>query len=267
MLNQSAPDFLIRGGLMGVKRYELNDAQWERIASLLPGKAGDPGRTAGDDRLFVNGVLWVLRSGAHWQDLPERCGKWKSLHKRFTRWAKAGVWEKVFAQLIKDRDNTYLMLDTTLVRVHQQAAAGKGGPGSGSGPFPRRTDDQDGLRRSLRILLTPGHRHDNLTAKTLLEGFKAEAVIADRAYDNNDLRAFVADGGARTVIASTRSRKAPIPYEKTVYRERNRIERCFNPPQPFPPLRDPLRPKAYLLSRFHPSRRNHPMDAMNVDSS
>ena len=113
---------------MASKRYELNETQWMRIAPLLPGKAGDPGRTAGDNRLFVNGVLWVLRSGAHWQDLPERYGKWKSLHKRFTRWAKRGVWERVFESLIKDRDNQYLMLDTTLVRVHQQAASGKGGP-------------------------------------------------------------------------------------------------------------------------------------------
>jgi transposase len=61
-----------------VKRYELTDAQWQRIEALLPGKAGDPGRTGRDNRLFVNGVLWVLRSGAHWHDLPERYGKWKS---------------------------------------------------------------------------------------------------------------------------------------------------------------------------------------------
>jgi putative transposase len=113
---------------MGISRYELSDAQWERIAPLLPGKATDPGRTGADNRLFLNGVLWVLRSGAHWRDLPERYGKWKSLHKRFTRWAKAGVWERVFASLIKDRDNQYLMLDSTLVRAHQQAATGKGGP-------------------------------------------------------------------------------------------------------------------------------------------
>ena len=113
---------------MGISRYELSDAQWERIAPLLPGKASDPGRTGADNRLFLNGVLWVLRSGAHWRDLPERYGKWKSLHKRFTRWAKAGVWERVFASLIKDRDNRYLMLDSTLVRAHQQAATGKGGP-------------------------------------------------------------------------------------------------------------------------------------------
>jgi putative transposase len=113
---------------MGVKRYELSEAQWVRIAPMLPGKVTDPGRTATDNRLFVNGVLWVLRSGAHWQHLPERYGKWKSVHARFTRWARKSVWEQVFAALIKDRDNKYLMLDSTLVRVHQQAAAGKGGP-------------------------------------------------------------------------------------------------------------------------------------------
>jgi transposase len=113
---------------MAAKRYELTEAQWSRIFALLPGKASDPGRSGRDNRLFVNGCLWVLRSGAHWCDLPERYGKWKTLHKRFTRWAKAGVWDAVFATLINDRDNQYLMLDSTIVRAHQQAATGKGGP-------------------------------------------------------------------------------------------------------------------------------------------
>jgi transposase len=111
-----------------VKRYELSDSQWERVKNLLPGKVGDPERSGRDNRQFVNGVLWVLRSGAHWHDLPERYGKWKTVHTRFSRWAKAGVWERVFEALVRDRDNRYLMLDTTLVRAHQQAATGKGGP-------------------------------------------------------------------------------------------------------------------------------------------
>ena len=110
-----------------VKRYDLSNEQWRRIEGFLPGKKGDPGRTGDDNRLFVNAVLWVLRSGARWSDLPERYGKWKTVHKRFTRWAKAGVWERVFKSLTGDPDNQYLMLDTTLVRAHQQAATGKGG--------------------------------------------------------------------------------------------------------------------------------------------
>ncbi len=99
-----------------------------RIASLLPGKAGDPGRTGSDNRLFINGCLWVLRSGAHWRDLPERYGKWKTVHRRFSRWCHAGIWERVFEALTADRDNQYLMIDSTIVRAHQQAACGKGGP-------------------------------------------------------------------------------------------------------------------------------------------
>ena len=86
----------------------------------------------------------------------------------------------------------------------------------------------DGLGRPLRFRLTAGQRHDNLTAKALLEGFKAEAVLADRAYDNNDMRKTIADMDADAVIPSTRSRKVPIPHDQATYKLRNRIERCFN---------------------------------------
>ena len=107
----------------GIARYELSTEQWEKIKDILPGKKSDPGRTAVDNRNFVNAVLWILRSGARWSDMPEeRYGKYKSIHKRFTRWAKKGMWEKIFKSLIKDRDNEYLMIDSTLVKAHQQSA-------------------------------------------------------------------------------------------------------------------------------------------------
>jgi len=111
------------------KRYELSDAQWQRIEHLLPGKVGDPGRRGEDNRLFVNAVLWVLRSGARWEDLPERYGKYKSVHKRFTRWAKAGVWERVFDSLTADPDNQYLYwleLNLTDVVGFRSGAGGRG---------------------------------------------------------------------------------------------------------------------------------------------
>ena len=127
------------------KRYELSANQWRRIADLLPGKVGDPGRSGDDNRRFVSGVLWVRRSGVRWHDLLPRYGKCKSVHKRFTLWAKAGVWERVFESLTADPDNDYLMLDSSLVRAHQQAATGEGGPEPGSGALPRRTDHQDPL--------------------------------------------------------------------------------------------------------------------------
>lgn len=125
------------------RRYEQTDLQWSRLKSLLPGKPSDPGRSGLDNRAFVNGVLWVLRSGARWSDLPERYGKYKTVHKRFTGWAAAGVWEQVFAVLVKDRGNQYLLIDSTIVRAHQHAATGKGGPKRISGAFPRWTEHED----------------------------------------------------------------------------------------------------------------------------
>ena len=100
-----------------MRRYALRDDQWDRIKDFLPGREGLVGVTAKDNRLFVNGVLWVLRSGAHWHDLPERYGKWKSVHTRFARWAKSGVFERVFRLLASEHDNEYMMIDATIVLV------------------------------------------------------------------------------------------------------------------------------------------------------
>jgi transposase len=113
---------------------------------MLPGKKSDPVRTAKDNRLFVNGVLWVLRSEAQWDE--PRYGRYKSVHERLTRWAKKGVWERIFAELTSDRRNADLMLDATHGGAHQQAATGKGGAKRGRvrtrlWAFPRWTDDQD----------------------------------------------------------------------------------------------------------------------------
>lgn len=110
-----------------MNRYELSAPQWRKIEGFLPGRQGTVGVTARDNRTFVNSVLWVLRSGAHWKHLPVEYGNWKSAHKRFTRWARAGIWERIFRSLLADPDNTCVMIDSTIVRTHQQAVCGKGG--------------------------------------------------------------------------------------------------------------------------------------------
>lgn len=105
-------------------RHEITDEQFARIEHLLPGKPTDRGVTAGDNRRFINAVLWIDRAGAPWRDLPEAYGKWNSVFRRFRRWAQKGVWERIFEEL-QDTDFEWVMLDSTSVRAHQHAAGQK----------------------------------------------------------------------------------------------------------------------------------------------
>ena len=103
-------------------RTILRDDQWERIAPLLQGKPGDAGRRGADNRLFVEAVLWVARTGCPWRDLPVEFGAWNSIYVRFARWSDKQVWQKVFSVLREDADFEEVFLDSTIVRAHQHAA-------------------------------------------------------------------------------------------------------------------------------------------------
>lgn len=106
------------------RRHELSDTQWEQIQDLLPGKVGDPGRTAVDNRLFVDAVLYVLKTGIPWEDLPARFGRPNTVWKRFDRWSAAGVWERI-ASAVGDADLEEVQLDSTTVKAHPVASTGR----------------------------------------------------------------------------------------------------------------------------------------------
>ena len=105
-----------------MRRYALRDDQWERIKDFLPGRVGHVGGTAADNRRFVEAVLYRYRAGVPWRDLPERFGDWKNVHRRWSRWAESGVWNKVFQPLAGEADSEYAMIDSTIVRAHQHSA-------------------------------------------------------------------------------------------------------------------------------------------------
>ncbi len=105
-----------------MRRYALRDDQWDRIKDHLPGRPGTVGATATDNRLFVEAVLYRYRAGIPWRDLPERFGDPINVHRRFSRWAVSGVWERIFHLLAEDADNEYAMIDSTIVRAHQHSA-------------------------------------------------------------------------------------------------------------------------------------------------
>ena len=107
-----------------MRRFELSDEQWERVEGLLPGRPESPGRSGDDNRLFLEAVLWIARTGAPWRDLPERFGESNSVFQRFNRWAKKRVWQRVFDTL-QEPDLEWVMLDATIIRAHVYVAGAR----------------------------------------------------------------------------------------------------------------------------------------------
>lgn len=107
------------------RRHELTDEQFDKIKDFLPGRDESVGVTAQDNRLFINAVIWIFKTGAPWRDLPERFGNWSSIHRRFSRWSATGIFDKIFRILSADADMEFLLMDGTIVKAHQHAAGAK----------------------------------------------------------------------------------------------------------------------------------------------
>ncbi len=108
-------------------RHDISDDVWIILKPNLPGNKGAVGRPANNNRLFINAVLWILRTGAPWRDLPPDYGDWKNTHRRFTRWRDKGVWENLLSIVIDEPDFEWLMIDASHVKVHPHTAGAKGG--------------------------------------------------------------------------------------------------------------------------------------------
>ena len=113
---------------MNEERFVVSDMLWRRLEPRLSGKISDAGATAKDNRLFLEAVLWRMRTGSPWRDLPPAFGRWNSQFRRFRRWAKAGIFESHFKNRSNDPDLEYALIDGTIVQVHQKATGAKGGP-------------------------------------------------------------------------------------------------------------------------------------------
>ena len=119
--------FFLEAALGVMDRLVLSDAAWERMAPLIIGRPDQKGSTGRNNRMFVEGVLWIVRTGSPWRDLPEAFGDWNSAFRRFSRWSTRGVWWRIFEAMSDDPDFEYLIVDSTIVRAHQHAAGAKKG--------------------------------------------------------------------------------------------------------------------------------------------
>ena len=232
------------------RRHELTDAEWARLAPLLPPRqAGKPRK---DDRLVINGILWKLATGAPWRDLPERFGPWKSVYTRFRRWRRAGVWDRMLAAVQQQADAAGQLdwavhfVDGTVIRAHQHAAGaserdpaqealGRSQGGCSTTVHLR----AEGGGKPLTLVLTPGQRHEGTAFEQLLEQGavrrpgrgrprrRPRRVVGDRGYTGRARRAYCRRCGIRYTIPRLRTERRGGPFDRAAYRRRNRVERLI----------------------------------------
>jgi transposase len=212
-------------------RTILTDAQWERIAPLLPGKEGDPGRSGGDNRAALEGMLWIVRTGAPWRDLPECFGKWFSVWKRFRRWALRGVFDAVFKVRragFRIRAHRRHHREGPPARNRRKRGTLNQAIGKSRGGLTTKVVALvDALGNLVRFILLPGQRHDSVGVAPLITDIEFAALIADKAFDNNALRTELIERSALAVIPSKADRKAAIAHDAEIYKWRHLIENCF----------------------------------------
>jgi transposase len=216
-------------------RTLLNDDHWHALEPHIPAKEKSPGRKAsGGNRLFLEAVLFLIRTGIPWRDMPRHFGHWNSIYKRFARWAKNGVWEEVFAVLSGGNlDLSEVSLDSTTVRAHQHAAGARKAEGdqdigrSRGGPTTKIHAVAEAAGRPVHFLLTGGNINDCTRGKALLETVPAQNVLCDKAYDTNDTIETIERNGGNAVIPSKTNRKVIRPLDTERYKNRNKIERLF----------------------------------------
>nr|WP_107481959.1 IS5 family transposase [Streptomyces sp. JHA26] len=211
-----------------VRRHELTDREWELLAPLIPRAA--TGRPRVSDRQVINGMVYKIRTGISWCDLPERYGPWQTVYTRFRRYAIDGVFTRALQQIQARADaagdiDWLVQIDSTIVGAHQHAAAtGRKGGDTGDEPDDHALGRSrgglttkvhlacDGKGRPLAFLITPGQRHDSVCARILLERIRVprsglgrprcrpDQVIADKAYSSRGFRAYLRRRGIAHTI-------------------------------------------------------------------
>ena len=211
----------------------IPNEQWVKILKFLRTHRRVYVGQEADCRRFVEGVLWIARSGAQWRLLPDTYGNWNSVYKRYARWCDHKVWEKMHQHFVDDPDMEYMHIDSTVVRAHACAAGAlkrKGGQeqqalGRSRGGFSTKIHvNVDALGNPLRFTLTAGQSHDITQAEALITGYESEYVVADKSYDADHFRQAICDSGAEPVIPPRSNRKVQYDYDKHLYKERHLVE-------------------------------------------
>lgn len=227
-------------------RRIVSDAVWRRYAPYPPGKR--PGAWGGslhkyDNRTVLEAVLWIERAGSRRRDLPADFGNWDTICQRFHRWRQDGVFsDDCFTRLAADLELDTVMVDGTLVKVHQHGAgaptadalttpaesrAAQAIGASRGGLTTRIVALVDKAGRLAGFALTPGNAHEPHSLPTLLDGALASELIADKAYDSNVTLSLLEARDIAAAIPSRDNRKAPRWYGPGVYGMRHFVASRF----------------------------------------
>lgn len=232
-------------------RDEISDEQWQRLEPLLPPLVG-LGRPYLAHRPIVSGIVWVLRTGAPWRDVPERFGKWTTVSSRFRRWTAKGVWQVIWAQLQREADLqgqldwSMHFVDGTVVRAHQCAAGARGGQkeealGRSCGGFSTKIHLRaEGHGKPMAFVLSGGERHESKYLQPLLETgavvragrgrprIRPDRLVGDKGYSYTSVRKYLHARGIRVTIPRRKDQGDDICFDAVLYKQRNKIERLVN---------------------------------------
>ncbi|RVT87403.1 IS5 family transposase [Rhodobacteraceae bacterium CCMM004] len=219
-------------------RHLMSDDEWAFFDRFISALRAPNGRKPTNHRLVLDGIFWIARTGAPWRDLPEEFGKWSSVHRQFRRWTLAGLWEDIMEALNRSGavPDALRMTDGTVVRAHHQASGAKRGtPRQGFGR------SRGGCSTEIHLLInahglpmrnerTPGQTSDYCGFDLVMADNlpTPSVVVADRGYDADSIRKSMEKREVLPIIPMRKSRKMRVGVDRSLYRLRNLVERCFD---------------------------------------
>ena len=215
-------------------RHALTNAQWAKIQPLLPKnpRGGRPFRLG--DRMFLNAIIWRTKTGVSWRELDPRFGSWKTVYNRFRDWSLKRIWPALVKSMTLLKHEANSILDSTVVRAHQEAAGGKGGvkktPSAGRrGASVKKSHALVDSRGTLRgLTLTQGIRHDSSCALPFVARAKGAAFIADKVYSGNTIITAVKAAEMKVFILTKNNARRPRKISQALYKKRIVGEHFFH---------------------------------------
>lgn len=219
-----------------VVRFEMSRSQWKKIRKFLPGKPEDSGRTAYDNRLDFEALLYMAREGCRWRALPDEYGLWGTLYQRFRRWLEQGVFNLLSEIFIARYKVQVVMVDGTIVPVHQDATGARKALGtpedqaigiSRGGRTTKILAASDENGNLIAALLLPGNAGESPHTEELIGEIEADSFIGDKAYDSDSLIEWLRNRGTKATIPPRRNRKIQRHYDEEQYKTRHLVENVF----------------------------------------